>query len=69
MQSTFDQPCLPLGNVQPGVKGIFSGFRPVMADSPSAPVFSVPINDTKPIWFYCSQARHCQMGMVGVINP
>lgn len=31
--------------------------------------FLVPINNTDPIWFYCAQARHCQVGMVGVINP
>ncbi|KAL8801805.1 MAG: hypothetical protein Q9182_004212 [Xanthomendoza sp. 2 TL-2023] len=27
------------------------------------------VNDTKPIWYYCSQGDHCQNGMVGVINP
>jgi hypothetical protein len=34
-------------------------------------VFSVTVNDTKPIFFYCSQtvATHCQAGMVGVVNP
>lgn len=40
---------------------------------PSAPKqntsFVLTINDTKPIWYYCSQAKHCQAGMVGVINP
>jgi len=36
-------------------------------------VFRVPINDTKPIVYYCSQGGpgggHCQIGMVGVVNP
>lgn len=32
------------------------------------PSYSIEINDTRPIWFYCSQGRHCQQGMVGVIN-
>lgn len=33
------------------------------------PVFTVMINDTKPIWFYCATQKHCQAGMSGVINP
>lgn len=37
-------------------------------------VFVITINDTNPIWFYCSQGvpavyTHCAYGMVGVINP
>lgn len=32
------------------------------------PVFTVMVNDTNPIWFYCATAKHCQGGMVGVIN-
>lgn len=34
-------------------------------------VFRVTVNDTNPIWFYCSQPAlggHCAHGMVGVIN-
>lgn len=41
---------------------------PVGENSTVRPVFTIAINDTKPIWFYCSQAKHCQSGMVGVIN-
>lgn len=26
------------------------------------------MQDTKPIWFYCSRDTHCNSGMVGVIN-
>jgi len=26
-------------------------------------------NASQPAWFYCSQGKHCQAGMVGVINP
>jgi uncharacterized cupredoxin-like copper-binding protein len=32
-------------------------------------VFTVTVNDTNPIWFYCGVPTHCQAGMVGVINP
>ncbi len=68
VQSTFDQPCAPIANNQPSTPGFFSGFMPVGENSTVRPVFTIAINDTKPIWFYCSQARHCQSGMVGVIN-
>lgn len=32
-------------------------------------VFTITINDTTPIWYYCDHIGHCQAGMVGVINP
>jgi plastocyanin len=33
------------------------------------PVFSVKVNDTNPIWFYCAVLTHCvKGGMFGVIN-
>ncbi|KAF2622212.1 hypothetical protein BU25DRAFT_352701 [Macroventuria anomochaeta] len=35
----------------------------------NTPMFMVPITDTDPIYIYCSQAQHCQQGMVMVINP
>jgi hypothetical protein len=31
-------------------------------------VFQVTVNSTKPVWFYCGQAKHCESGMVAVIN-
>lgn len=51
-----------------GVKGIQSGFMPVTADAKDVPVFTMQINDTTPMWLYCSQATHCQEGMVMAIN-
>jgi hypothetical protein len=33
------------------------------------PVFTILINDTKPLWYYCATGKHCQSGMAGVINP
>ncbi|GAA5950861.1 hypothetical protein JCM10213_006456 [Rhodosporidiobolus nylandii] len=30
--------------------------------------FDVMVNDTKPIWYYCTVKDHCQKGMFGVIN-
>jgi len=60
-QSGFEKPCHPAPN------GIFSGYMP----TPANMSFAVTINDTNPIWYYCSQFSHCGIGasMVGVINP
>jgi hypothetical protein len=32
------------------------------------PQFTIVINNTAPLWFYCAQANHCQNGMVMAIN-
>ncbi|KAI9779514.1 MAG: hypothetical protein M1839_007322 [Geoglossum umbratile] len=67
VRSTFDQPCVPIEQSQPGSKvGFFSGFMPV---TDTMGVFTIRVADKNPIWFYCSQAKHCQSGMAGVINP
>jgi plastocyanin len=66
-QSTFDNPCEPIA-LHSNVTGIYSGFMPIAAGAQSIPVFTVPVNDTRPMWFYCSQGRHCQNGMVMVVN-
>lgn len=66
-QSAFDGPCTPLnataGN---GVEGFFSGSQAVQSgESPN--VFRV-VSTGSPMWYYCATGRHCQNGMVGVIN-
>ncbi|KAL8744069.1 MAG: hypothetical protein Q9190_003652 [Brigantiaea leucoxantha] len=53
----------------PQTMGFFSGFMPVKPTDAMMPSYTLVINDTKPIWYYCSQGDHCQDGMVGVINP
>lgn len=62
---SFDKPC------HPAAKGFFSGY--VVDNSTTDPaknMFFLMINDTNPIWYYCSQVNHCAPGgMVGVINP
>lgn len=30
--------------------------------------YTIRVNDTNPIWLYCSQGKHCQNGMVAAIN-
>lgn len=60
-QSSFTDPCHPLAD------GFFSGFQPLAA-GPGPVEFVVTVNDTKPIWIYCSQPSHCQKGMAMVVN-
>lgn len=63
-QSSFADPCSPLGS-----GGFFSGFQPLSA-GPGPVEFVVQVNDTNPIWIYCSQPKgsHCQNGMAMVVN-
>lgn len=62
-QSTFANPCQPMAN------GTDTGFVPVNATNATQPGVFVNINNTDPVWFYCRQASHCQMGMVFAVNP
>lgn len=43
--------------------------KPGDGQNGKTPVFMVPIVDSDPMYIYCSQAQHCQQGMVMVINP
>ncbi|KAI6090081.1 Cupredoxin [Hypoxylon rubiginosum] len=64
-QSAFNTPCQLQEN------GIFSGFTPSTSPDVAAPTtFTITVNDTKPLWFYCPQTNgnHCQNGMVHAIN-
>ncbi|KAF1835548.1 hypothetical protein BDW02DRAFT_470877, partial [Decorospora gaudefroyi] len=62
---------------QPERNAIFSDFQPIPGNpnanpkppNGNTPTFMVPITDTQPMYIYCSQAQHCQQGMVMVINP
>ncbi|KAI9445999.1 Cupredoxin [Lactarius indigo] len=62
-QSSFAAPCQPLAS------GIDSGFQPVAVGATQAPSFSITVNATTPLWFYCRQTSHCESGMVFAINP
>jgi hypothetical protein len=55
-------------SVSANIKNVFfSGFMPTADDG--LLTYTVPVVDQSPMWFYCSQGKHCQDGMVGVINP
>lgn len=68
-ESSFAQPCVPLAASTPGSTGFFSGFLPFNGTASLQPTFTYHVIDSLPHWFYCAQAKHCEMGMVGVINP
>jgi hypothetical protein len=40
-----------------------------MGSSSNPPIFVITVNSTDASWFYCSEADHCQNGMVFAINP
>jgi len=61
-QSNFANPCVPSGP-----SAFFSGIISESSGQ-NANVFTVTVNDTNPIWFYCVVPTHCQAGMAGVIN-
>ncbi|TAQ90803.1 hypothetical protein B7494_g829 [Chlorociboria aeruginascens] len=63
-QASFDSPCTPSANGT----GFFSGGFTTSSGT-NANVFTLTINETTPIWFYCGFPTHCESGMVGVINP
>jgi plastocyanin len=66
-QSTFDNPCQPLA-MHSNTTGVYSGFMPVSASATTTPTYTVLVNSTTPMWFYCSQGKHCQNGMTMVVN-
>ncbi|KAL7274621.1 hypothetical protein RUND412_002471 [Rhizina undulata] len=70
VRSSFEYPCIPYELTQPHGMGFFSGFKPVLTIQSNPPSLSIVINDTDPIYYYCSAPGSCiTWGMVGVINP
>jgi plastocyanin len=61
-QSTFSDPCKPMSG------GFNSGFKPVGDNATEFPTYTVPVNNTTPVWVYCAQANHCTSGMVFAVN-
>lgn len=63
VESSFDTPCSPVNS-----SAFFSGGF-TTSTGENANVFTVEVNSTDPIWFYCGFPGHCEAGMVGVVNP
>ncbi|KAJ9658307.1 hypothetical protein H2201_007866 [Coniosporium apollinis] len=70
VRAEYLHPCIPYEMTGRGKVGFFTGFHPVDAMLDDPPMWSVLVNDTDPIFFYCSGPRACtKYAMVGVINP
>ncbi|KAJ8105539.1 hypothetical protein OPT61_g10113 [Boeremia exigua] len=69
VRAEYGFPCIPYEMTGSGKKGFFSGFNPVDGVVENPPKYSIRINDTEPIFFYCSAPGSCiTWGMVGGIN-
>ncbi|KAF2847033.1 hypothetical protein T440DRAFT_404397, partial [Plenodomus tracheiphilus IPT5] len=70
VRAEYLMPCVPYEISGPGKTGFFTGFHPVSTVLDDAPSYSVRVNDTNPIFFYCSAPGSCiNYGMVGAVNP
>lgn len=63
-----ENPCIPYDLVHKDGPMWWSGFQPTnTADSKH---YDIKINDTEPVWFYCSAPGSCNENqMLGIINP
>ncbi|KAJ5032552.1 uncharacterized protein L3040_009153 [Drepanopeziza brunnea f. sp. 'multigermtubi'] len=68
-RADFRSPCFPYELTGAGRVGFWSGFEPVNVVTSDPPIFRLLINDTNPLFYYCSAPGACEDGMVGVINP
>ncbi|KAG9244717.1 hypothetical protein BJ878DRAFT_55859 [Calycina marina] len=68
-RAAFKQPCIPYEVTGTGRIGFWSGFFPTQLVLSDPPKFQIRVNDTEPVFFYCSAPGACFDGMVGVINP
>ncbi|KAK5377822.1 hypothetical protein LTS03_004697 [Exophiala xenobiotica] len=70
IRAEYGYPCIPYEDTGVDKVGFFSGFKPVDAILPEPPTWSILVNDTKPIFYYCGAVGSCiNYQMVGVINP
>jgi len=68
-QSSFADPCRKLA--KDGVTALDSGLQFVDVNATTFPTWSVTVNETAPLWFYCKQQTpksHCGAGMVFAVN-
>ncbi|KIW50422.1 hypothetical protein PV05_12010 [Exophiala xenobiotica] len=70
VRAEYGYPCIPYEDTGVDKVGFFSGFKPVDAILPEPPTWSIVLNDTDPIFYYCGAPGSCiDYQMVGVINP
>ncbi|KAK4984865.1 hypothetical protein LTR50_006336 [Elasticomyces elasticus] len=72
-RAAYGHPCIPYEDTGNDLVGFFSKFQPinsVLSDASLMPTWNLTINDTNPVFFYCTAPGSCiNFGMVGVINP
>ncbi|GAW13218.1 hypothetical protein ANO14919_025980 [Xylariales sp. No.14919] len=70
VQSNFDNPCTPIQAFVKNATGMFSGYMDVAASASTGmiPTYTMEVASNTPLWLYCSQGKHCQSGMVMVVN-
>jgi hypothetical protein len=70
-RAEYKYPCIPYELVNPSHKpGFWSGFFPLDTILNNPPSYTIRVNDTEPIFYYCTAPGSCiGYGMVGVINP
>ena len=66
-QATFNDPCTQAWIDAEGVPGLDSGYQDVEATK-AVSIVAVTITSKKPLWLFCNR-KHCNAGMVMVINP
>lgn len=70
VRSAYKFPCIPYEDSGPNRVGFFSGYLDTNVYASDGPKFRVRVNDTEPIFYYCSAPGSCiTHGMLGVINP
>ncbi|OAG40874.1 hypothetical protein AYO21_04951 [Fonsecaea monophora] len=70
IRSEYGYACIPYEDTGVDKVGFFSGFKPVDAILSEPPEWSIVVNDTNPIFYYCGAPGSCiDHQMVGVINP
>ncbi|KAH8885062.1 hypothetical protein GQ53DRAFT_770268 [Thozetella sp. PMI_491] len=69
-RSDFKQPCIPYALTGVNHVGFYSGQISPLVVSDNLPKYSVRVNDTEPIFFYCTAPTSCiKEHMIGVVNP
>lgn len=68
-QAPFAKPCTQAWLDDDKAPGLDTGFIPVTGTNGTTPIVQVRIDSDKPIWLFCQQAKHCNTGMVMVVNP
>ncbi|RPA94881.1 hypothetical protein L873DRAFT_1813697, partial [Choiromyces venosus 120613-1] len=65
-----EYPCKPWEKIHKDGVALWSGFKAMDAFLDPPPTYTIKINDTKPLWFYCSAPGSCiNYQMVMGINP